>query len=312
MEIFNLRYPFTKQATLQKPVVLAMGFFDGVHKGHQAVLDQARQLATANGLPLAVLTYNHHPKIVFDKMTAQYQYLGSKEHKYERFAVAGVDVVYEVGFTSKLGHLAPQAFVDEVLIALEAQIVVAGDDHTYGIKEKANMTTLPTYAAGRFKVVAVPHLDYSAHKIGSTVIRELVDSGNVDLANELLGYDYQTTGIIVHGEALGRTLGFPTANVLTPNNQKLPGVGVYGVRIKVAGKWYYGDASVGYNQTIGDNLPKTVEIFIFDFHEEIYGEEVIVEWSHHVRDMVKFDGLDALIDQLNQDEADVRQFFAKK
>lgn len=311
MEILKLSYPFAPTTKLVAKVVLAMGFFDGVHLGHQKVLAAAKELAQAQGLPLAVLTYNHHPQIVFQKIPEQYQYLGSQTRKYELFAEFGVDLVYELAFTSKLAHLSPQTFVDEVLVAFNPMAVVAGIDHTYGPKATANMELLPQYVAGRFEVVAVPQLDADTKKVGSRVIRELLNTGNVDTANELLGYQYKTSGVVVHGQALGRTLGYPTANVLTPADQMLPGVGVYAVKIKIAGCWYEGDASVGYNQTIGDNLPKTLEVFIFDFHEEIYGEEVEVEWWHHVRDMTKFADLDALIAGLQHDETHVREFFAK-
>lgn len=312
MEIFKLRYPFATEERLQQPVVLAMGFFDGVHLGHQKVLEHARREAQKKQVPLAVLTYDHHPQIVFQKIPEQYQYLGAIERKYELLESAGVDIVYEVSFTSKLAHLAPQAFVDEVLVQMSPITVVAGIDHTYGPREIANMTLLPQYADDKFKVIAVSQLEREANKVGSSAIRNLLMAGDVDGANELLGYHYRTTGLVVHGQALGRTLGFPTANVLTPNSQLLPGVGVYGVRIKIADKWYDADASVGHNQTIGDNLPKTLEVYIFDFHEEIYGENVEVEWYHHVRDMEKLDGLETLIKRLKQDEIEVRNFFAKK
>lgn len=311
MEILKLRYPFKTTANLAPAVVLAMGFFDGVHRGHQKVLTKAKHLAQEQGVPLAVLTYNHHPQIVFQKIPEQYQYLGSLKHKYELFANAGVDVVYEIAFTSKLAHLGPQTFVDDVLTRFNPIAVVAGSDHTYGPKTTANMELLPTYVGDRFDVVAVEQLDCDTKKVGSRSIRELITSGDVDTANELLGYQYRTSGLIVHGQALGRTLGYPTANVLTPVDQMLPGVGVYAVKIKIGEQWYEGDASVGYNQTIGDNLPKTLEVFIFDFHEEIYGETVEVEWWHHVRDMEKFADLDALITGLKRDEKQVRDFFEK-
>ncbi|CAH0415736.1 riboflavin biosynthesis protein RibF [Periweissella fabaria] len=313
METFDLRYPFTHPANAPRQVVLAMGFFDGVHLGHQAVLAKARALATAKGVPLAVMTYDHHPHIVFQKLPTQYQYLSPNKRQNELFAMAGVDVVYRLSFTSKLAKLTPQAFVDEVLMALDPVAVVAGFDHTYGADiNVANMEHLPTFVAGRFDVISVPKADFNHEKIGSRTIHEVLDAGQVDLANEMLGYTYQTTGLIVHGEALGRTLGFPTANVLTPADEKIPGVGVYGVRVKIADQWYEGDASVGYNQTIGEGRPKTLEIFIFDFHEEIYGENVEVQWCHYVRGMEKFAGLEELVAQLHQDEADVRAFFANE
>lgn len=312
MEIFNLQYPFKDSQILQKPVVLAMGFFDGVHLGHQKLLKEAKKIAQQKNVPLALLTYNHHPKIVFQKIPVQYQYVGSKERKYELLEEYGVDFVYEFAFTSKLASLGPKLFVDNVLTRLNPLAVVAGVDHTYGPKETANMTLLPKYVEGEFDVVAVEQLNFEDHKVGSTKIREFLDSGNVICANKLLGYEYQTNGLVVHGEAIGRTLGFPTANVLTPNDQIVPGVGVYAVEIKINGVWHQGAASVGYNQTLGENRPKTLEIYIFNFHEEIYGETVEVKWHKRTRNMEKFAGLEDLIEQLKQDELDVLDFFENK
>lgn len=309
MQLIDLRYPFDQNLIPNEPVVLAMGFFDGVHKGHQQVLAQARKLADEKGVKMAVLTYDHHPTIVFKNVPTQFQYLTTWKRKQEVFEEMGTDILYRISFTSKLAKLTPQEFTDKFMVGLHALAVVAGFDHTYGPKDVATMANLPKYAAGRFEVHSIPAFELDGEKVGSTRIRAAIDGGLVDVANDLLGYVYKTTGLVVHGHAIGRTIGYPTANILTTNGERIPGVGVYAVRIKIGADWYDAMASVGYNETFGDNRPKTVEIFIFDFSEEIYGENVEVQWHHLLRGMVKFNGVEALIDQLKADDWDSREYF---
>ena len=180
--------------------------------------------------------------------------------------------------------------------------VVAGFDHTYGKKDVATMDRLAGYAAGRFDVVTVKKQETRGAKIGSSRIRDLIDQGRVEDANQLLGYRYQTSGIVVHGLARGRTIGFPTANVAWNPLERIPAVGVYTVNFLVDGHWYGGMASVGYNVTFGQNKHKTIEVYLFDFKGNIYGEHVTVSWIQRLRGEIKFDGVDGLIDQLHADQ----------
>ena len=151
----------------------------------------------------------------------------------------------------------------------------------------------------------------STIKIGSRVIRKAIDQGDVELANQMLGYYYMTTGIVVHGLARGRTLGFPTINVETPEGERLPGIGVYTVQVQIGQKWYGGMASVGHNITFGDQNKLTVEIYLFDFDQLVYGEEVKVRWLYYQRGEMKFSGADELVDQMKQDEQLARQNLQK-
>lgn len=300
MQVIDIQPPVVNKP--QTPQVLALGFFDGVHRGHQAVITQAKQVANAKNLPLAVMTFDVHPAVIYQHKPADsVKYLSPRARKIELMATLGVDVLYFVHFTPEFASLDPQSFVDQYLVGLNAAVVVAGFDYTYGKKAIANMQTLPDYAKDRFEIISVPaHLD-DGEKISSTRIREALDAGDVDLANRLLGYHYRTTGPVVHGEARGRTLGFPTANIDTPNAERLPGIGVYTVRMQVDGKWVPGMASVGRNVTFGAGRALTLEINLFDFHDDIYGKPAVVEWLHFLRGDVKFDGAQGLIDQLKLD-----------
>lgn len=307
MQVINIRQPFDPARIPDGNVVLAMGFFDGLHLGHQAVIERARNFAKEYGLPLAVLTYDHHPSIVYHASEQRITYLSPVQRKLELLDELGVDITYLVSFTSALSALKPQEFVDQYMIGFHAKIVVAGFDHTYGPKDIATMANLPKFAKDRFKVVEVSENLDDDLKISSTRIRHEFDEGNVSLANRLLGYSYQTSGTVVHGEARGRELGFPTANIEWPVEERMPGIGVYAVQLKVGEIWYDGMASIGYNVTFGDDRPKTLEINLFDFKNMIYGENVKVRWVARLRGEVKYTTAEALIDQLKNDEIETRK-----
>ncbi|WP_349535248.1 riboflavin biosynthesis protein RibF [Leuconostoc citreum] len=305
----TLHYPIQN---FKQPVrqVVAMGFFDGVHLGHQAVIKRAKAEADALGVPLAVLTYDPHPSVAFKALTEPLKYLTVVKQKAQLLEKLGVSEMYKMQFTSQLAGLSPQVFVDEVLMQLNPVAVVAGFDHLYGSdKNQANMANLAIYAKARFDVIIVPEFDDLGLKIGSSKIRSALCVGDMQTVNRQLGRIYHTTGIVVHGEARGRELGFPTANVLTPELEWLPGIGIYAVKISIAGQWHIGMASIGRNVTFGDNRPITVEINILDFNQAIYGEDVIVAWHHHLRGEVKFNQVDDLITQLEKDKVATRTYF---
>lgn len=313
MEVIHLHHPYDPAVIPQDEVVLVLGFFDGVHRGHQAVLKKGKEIAESKGLKLAAMTFDHHPSIVFRKPhTEMMKYLTTLDKKAEIMASLGVDIFYVTSFTSSFAHLSPQNFVDEYMVGLHAKVVVAGFDYTYGPGDIANMERLPEYAKGRFEIVVVNKVAEEKEKISSTRIRELLDQSKLEEVNELLGCPYETRGVVVHGDARGRTLGFPTANINVGPEVRLPKPGIYVVRIKVAGKWHQGVASIGFNVTFGAGRGMTVEVYILDFDQDIYGEKVAVEWLHYLREEIKFSGKEALIEQLNQDAAQARAYFEKE
>lgn len=301
MKVIRIHHPLDKRVIPAGPVVLAMGFFDGVHRGHQRVIRTAKQLADRNGLPLAVLTYNHSPAIVYRRIAGGARYLTTLEQKVHLFAKLGAAMTYVIDFTSAYGAQSPQEFVDHYLLAFHPQIVVAGEDHTFGSGDDATMANLPRLARGRFQVVAVPTLKDDSSKVGTRSIRRQILAGDVEAANEGLGYRYQTTGLVVHGFARGRQIGFPTLNIDTPSSTVLPPVGVYVTRVKIGQQWYDGMANIGHNETFGDGAAKTLEINLFNFHSMVYGEEVVVEWYRRLRDTHKFAGVGELVAQMKVD-----------
>lgn len=312
MKIVKLKEPYDKNAIVDSPIVLALGFFDGVHRGHQEVIKRAIEKGKSLGVKVAVMTFGRHPKIIFQNIDGEkFKYLTMLDEKLEHFKNLGVDIAYVVKFDENLAYLSPQDFIDKYVVGLHAICVVAGQDYTYGKHDIANMDTISDFAKGRFEIITVDHLQRNNQKISSTQIRKDLDSGNVEAANLLLGYQYENHGTVEHGFKRGRKIGFPTLNVSIPKNERILGEGVYAVKVKIDkdNSWYEGMASIGHNETFGDDLEKTVEINLFNFDKSVYGEKVIVKWYKFLREMVKFDSVEELIDQLNKDKRDTEVFF---
>lgn len=310
MEVIYLHHPYRIEQITDESIVLALGYFDGVHLGHQTVIGKAKKEAESRNLKLAVMSFNHHPSIVYQKLNVEtMEYLSILERKIELMEKLGVDYFYVIEFTYDFGTLKPQEFVDQYIVGLHAKVAVAGFDYTYGPKDIANMKLLSSYAKQRFDIVEVPPQISEGEKISSTNIRISLDEGNMEYANSKLGYTYQFSGYVMHGDARGRTLGYPTANIKVEKHIRLPKTGVYVVSVGIQGKWYKGMASIGYNITFEKDREKTVEVNIFDFDKMIYGEKIIVRWHHYLRDEIKFTDIQHLIDQLNQDKTDSEKYF---
>ena len=312
MKIVKLKEPYDKNAIVDSPIVLALGFFDGVHRGHQEVIKRAIEKGKSLGVKVAVMTFDRHPKIIFQNIDGEkFKYLTMLDEKLKHFKNLGVDIAYVVKFDENLAYLSPQDFIDKYVVGLHAICVVAGQDYTYGKHDIANMDTISDFAKGRFEIITVDHLQRNNQKISSTQIRKDLDSGNVEAANLLLGYQYENHGTVEHGFKRGRKIGFPTLNVSIPKNERILGEGVYAVKVKIDkdNSWYEGMTSIGHNETFGDDLEKTVEINLFNFDKSVYGEKVIVKWYKFLREMVKFDSVEELIDQLNKDKRDTEVFF---
>ncbi len=311
MKIIKIRHPYQVNQIPDEDVVLVLGFFDGVHKGHQKVIQTGKEIAEREGLKLALMTFNQHPSIVFKKIDpSQVKYLTTLTQKEAKMADLGVDYLYEIDFTSSFAHLAPQDFVDQYIVGLHAKYAVSGFDYTYGPKEIADVAHLPQYAKNRFEIVTLPKEVDEGEKISSTRIRHLLDEGRLEEVTKLLGAVYEVEGVVVHGDARGRLLGFPTANVKVKSTVHLPKEGVYVNEIKVGDTWYKAMGSIGHNDTFGDGRELTVELYILDFNQDIYGEHVVIRWNKFLRNQVKFSSAEALIEQLKADEQATADYFS--
>lgn len=311
MNIIRITHPYDPAEIYSKPIVLCLGFFDGLHLGHQEVIQEGKAISQQKGIPLALMTFDQHPKILYQQLNPDdVQYLTPLDRKMELMQEQGIDILYIVEYSKAFGLQDPQTFVDDYIVGLHTDTVVAGFDYTYGPQPVANMKTLPEHGRGRFDIVEVSEKSIDRHKIGSTNIKELVQSGQIDLANRELGHIYETRGQVVHGDKRGRLLGYPTANIQTFPQHILPGIGIYVVEIQVKGRWYQGMASIGYNKTFEGNRELRCEVNIFDFDEDIYDETVAVRWYKYLRGEIKFSGADGLIEQLHQDKIDTQTYFA--
>lgn len=309
MKTFSLTYPWNEKITDQG-VVLALGFFDGLHLGHQKLIKDAKKIAHEKKLPLMVMTFKQHPQVTLNP-SKKFKYLSTNIEKEKLLRKLGVDYLVFIEFTPEFSKLTPEEFVEKVILNLNAKVVVAGFDYTYGSnKAVANMENLPRFAAGRFEVKMEPKQSYADEKISSSRIKKAILEGNFDLADKLLGHPYELSGEIVHGFRRGHELGFPTANLDLSDQKLIPKPGVYATKAKIDDKWYEAMTSVGYNDTF-ENKHLTIETHLFGFDEEAYGKQLTVAWYKFMRANVKFDGIDGLIAQLKKDEEDIKAYFKK-
>ena len=279
--------------------VLVLGYFDGLHLGHKALFERARTIADEKGLAVSVLTFPESPKLAFVRYRPELLLqLTSPEKRFALMERYGVDRLYLTDFTSSFAQQSPQDFVENYVEALKAKVVVAGFDYHFG-NSRADVTVLQELFTGQVEVIEEVQLD--GEKISSSRIRDAIKSGNVAEANRLLGYEFTTEGIVVHGDARGRTIGYPTANLAPFERVHLPAEGVYVADVLIKGQRYRSMASVGRNVTF-DGTEMRIEAHIFDFQQEIYGEKMTIIWLDKIRDMIKFDGIDSLMKQMQSDE----------
>lgn len=314
MKVVTLHHPhsFTKKDF--PPLSIALGFFDGVHRGHQKVIQQAVQTAQKQQWTSAVMTFDPHPSVVLGKEKKHVRYITPLKDKIELIASLGVDYLFIVRFTSFFSSLSPQHFVDQYLVDLHVKHVTAGFDYTYGKYGKGTMETMETFADGRFTYSVVEKLSESGEKVSSTKIREQLKDGDFPTVTNLLGRFYTMKGTVVHGEKRGRKIGFRTANIHLNHDYLIPKMGVYAVRFFVNHQWFEGVCNVGYNLTFThpDAYALSIEVHILDFSDDIYGEEVVVEWHQRFRAELKFNHVDELIAQMEKDKQQALDYFRKK
>ncbi len=288
--------------------VLVLGYFDGLHKGHQALFAEARKMAAEKHLKIAVLTFPESPKLAFVRYQPSLMlHLTSPEDRLQQMENLGVDYLYLIDFTSQFARNTAEQFFTKYISRLKAEAVIAGFDYHFG-SDRRSAEDLEKLFDGQ--VIVVPSVNFNGAKVSSTRIRETVLAGNVAESNQLLGYSLSTCGIVVHGNARGRTIGYPTANLAPLDRVILPADGVYVVDIEHDGQIYRGMASVGKNVTFeGDEL--RFEANIFDFSQDIYGDTIRIFWLDKIRDMVKFDNVDELVKQLQSDEEIARYWTPK-
>ncbi len=312
VETIHIEHPHQYNRSDFPSLVLALGFFDGIHLGHQKVIGTAKEEASKRGWKSGVMTFDPHPKEVLRK-GEQVDYLTPLKIKKAEIEKLNVDYLFVIHFTSSFAELTPQSFCDQYLIDLNVKHVVAGFDYTYGRLGKGTMETMPFHSRGEFTQTVVSKLNKKEEKISSTRVRNCIRQGDVTETCQLLGRSYETTGVVVKGDQRGRTIGFPTANVDKDSSYLLPKTGVYIVELEAADRWYHGMCNVGYKPTFhkkSDGDP-TVEVHVFNFDGDLYGQTVKINWKKRIRDERPFSSVDDLIDQLNNDKVEALAYFEK-
>lgn len=283
-----------------------IGFFDGVHRGHRFLIDRVKSVAGAEGLPSAVVTFTGHPRAVTDPGHIP-MLLTTPDEKVKQLATTGIDICYTLDFDRRLADMTAEQFMREVLRdRLGVAVLVVGYDHRFGHGRRESYEDYQAY--GRqlgIKVLRAEGLAGGRHEVSASSIRRALADGNVRLASAGLGRDYDITGTVVDGYHIGRTMGFPTANIAVPAGKMLPAGGVYAVTTDVGGKAYDAMLNIGSRPTFGQQAPATVEMNIFGFDGNIYGQRLTVHFVERMRAERKFDSPGALAEQLQKDKRDI-------
>ncbi|HXU65773.1 MAG TPA: bifunctional riboflavin kinase/FAD synthetase [Casimicrobiaceae bacterium] len=290
------------------PVALTIGNFDGVHRGHQAMLSRLTEAAEDLRLPAAVLTFEPHPREFFAPASAPAR-LSTLRSKLELFRAYGVATAIVARFDARLASLTAAQFVTDVLERqLETRWLLVGEDFRFGRGRMGDLAFLRS-ATRRFSVEAMGTVAIDGERASSTAVREALSAGDLARAAALLGRNYAITGHVAHGDKLGRSLGFPTANIPL---RRVPALtGIFAVRVHgLRGEPRAGVASVGVRPTIRDDGKPIAEAFLFDFNETIYGKRITVEFLHKLRDEARYPDLDALTRQIGRDVMHAREYFA--
>jgi len=290
----------------EKPrlAVVTSGTFDGLHIGHQKILGRLREIARERGGETVVVTFWPHPRMVLKPDDDSLKLLSTFDEKVKLFEQQGIDHLVRIPFTKAFSQLSSDAFIREVLVdKIGTQNLVIGYDHRFGKNREGSFEYLKEHAGDYgFQVEEIPRQDIEDVGVSSTKIRQALNSGDIFTANDYLGRPYQLCGKVIQGDQLGRSWGFPTANLQIPEKYKLiPMDGIYACRVCWAERTYDGMMYIGVRPTI-DGLKRNIEVNIFDFNNDIYGEILEVSFVGQIREDIKFENVTLLKEQLGRDK----------
>ena len=300
----------TTEFEIEADTAVTIGKFDGIHRGHAKILQEL--LAGRNkGMQCAVFTFDTPPTSVFFRENQKV--LTTNIEKRELFRRMGVDILVEFPFYEKTAAISAEAFIEEILVgSLHAKVIVAGTDCRFGHKGAGNLALLEQYGAiYGYETVVVEKECYQNEVISSSRIREEVEHGSMVRVNEMLMEPYTIYGEVVHGRKLGRTLGMPTVNQIPELNKLLPQNGVYFSRVNCGGQWYDGITNIGCKPTVSGEETRGVETYIYDFHEDVYGNAVWVSLLEFLRPEYRFASVEDLKHQMQDDIVCGRSWHAK-
>lgn len=299
----------TENASIQRPTVLTLGVFDGLHLGHQRIMQTVAERARAVKAHATAITFDPHPRAVLHPESAP-PLLQTLDQRLANFQVLGIEQAIVIPFDKDFAANPAENFLRQVVYErLQAREVYLGEGFAFGKGRSGNIDMLRAMAAELgFVADEVPEIVLRGQRISSSKIRHLLSDGRVNLARRMLGRPYGIEGVIVRGDRRGHTIGFPTAN-LRPHNRVIPKFGVYATATLVEGRWRRSITNVGVRPTFGQDLEPSIETYIFDFDGDLYGDVLRVRFLHRIREERKFNGIHELKAQINRDSGRALNYF---
>lgn len=294
--------------------IVTTGTFDGVHFGHQKILARLKEVSQMYNGETVIITFFPHPRLVLFPEDNDLKLINTLDEKISLLESAGIDHLIIIPFTKEFSRLSSLEFIQQILVdKIGTKKLVIGYDHHFGKNREGSFEHLKHYASEYgFEVEEIPEQDINDVAVSSTKIRNAILNGNVEIANQYLGYQFNLSGTVVKGDQIGRTLGFPTANIQVPESYKLiPGDGIYASEISIDDKIHKGMLYIGNRPTV-NGINKVIEVNIFNFEEDIYGKNIKVNFLKYIRGDKKLNGLEELKAALAQDEVDCKAFFGIK
>jgi riboflavin kinase/FMN adenylyltransferase len=304
----------TENFRIEKPCILTIGTFDGVHLGHQKILKKLSELKKKTGLNSVILTFDPHPRKVLFPEQKDLKLITTTDEKLELLEQHGIDVSVVYPFSRAFAQMDATAYIRDILVkSLKVKHLIIGYDHKFGNNRDGDIHTLRNFAKEfNYEVEEISVQDIDNINISSSKIRRALENGDVELANKYLGYEFFMNGLVVQGKKLGRTLGYPTANLRIENEDKMiPAIGIYFVSVKTDGEEFYGMLSIGKNPTTDNDDLVKIEVNIFEFDRDIYNKNIHVTFIKRLRNEQKFENLDALKDQLKRDKENCVKLMAE-
>jgi riboflavin kinase / FMN adenylyltransferase len=305
-------YNSIEEFKITSKTVVTIGTFDGVHTGHKVIIEQLKNIAKKNDADSVILTFFPHPRMVLYPDDNELRLLNTIDERIHMLKEAGIDHLIIHPFSKEFSRLSSTEFVRDILVnQLNVSTLVIGYDHHFGRNREGSFDHLlelsPLYG---FEVEEIPAQEIQQVNVSSTKVRFSLLNGEIHAANQFLGYNYFIKGIVVDGEKIGRTIGFPTANIKINEWYKLiPAKGVYAVKIKLDRKTFDGMLNIGTRPTLNKSNDETIEVNIFNFEEEIYNKEIEIEFFERIRDEEKFKEISSLKKQLEIDKQKIIQIF---
>lgn len=288
--------------------VVTIGNFDGIHIGHKKLITTTKKYAIEEVLKSVVITFSPHPLEII-KNTSPFFYIFSEEEKDIEMKKENIDYFIKYPFTKEFSNIEPQDFVDMLIENLNCKILIVGEDYCFGKNRAGNVDILKKIGEEKgIKVIKISNIIIDGERVSSSIIRDCLLNRNIKKANLLLNKPYYVFGKVVEGNRLGRTIGFPTANIIPPRNKLLPPDGVYITKTRYGNKVYDSITNIGKNPTV-NNVDRTIETYIFDFNENIYNKDIEVDFYDWVRSVKKFSGIDELKGQIAKDINVANNFF---